>query len=261
MNMKNFLSLFETIWRKEPKSLSSFKLVLDEEKRLKSTVFGLNQLINIGLMKMEELRTIQQAVTKHQTEMEANVNAEFQLKMTVSQKIGVPYGQWVTNCTRCNITCHKPCGSENEKANCDVMDHSKAVTVRTCRVCPGNCMWNVHANEPFRWESIQQTEETSTEAIRHKYEIKLNRKLTVEELIQEVTHEIEANERAVLGRFFAVVKCNERLDQMANREESLTPLQHINQQIVDEKGDGTEERIKSLKTIRLLCVINILNSI
>ena len=257
--MKNFLSLFETIWRKEPKSLSSFKLVLDEEKRLKSTVFGLNQLINIGLMKMEELRTIQQAVTKHQTEMEANAKEEFQLKITVAQKIGIPYGQWVTNCSNCNMTCHTSCGSENEKDNCDVMDHSEAVAVRTCRVCPGNCIWNFHASEPFRWEFIQQTEETSTEAIRQKYEIKLNRKLTVEQLMQEVAKEIEANEKVVLSRFSAVVSCNERLDEIANRDGSLTLLQHINQQMVREKEDG-EERIKSLKRIRLLCVINSLNT-
>ena len=257
--MQNFVSFFDTVGSKEPKSLSSFKLVLDDEKRLKSTVCQLEQLINFGLMKMEELRTIHLAVTKHQTEMEANVNKEFQLKMTVAQKIGIPYGQWVTNCSNCNITCHTSCGSENEKDNCDVMDHSEAVAVRTCRVCPGNCIWNFHASEPFRWEFIQQTEETSTEAIRQKYEIKLNRKLTVEQLMQEVAKEIEANEKVVLSRFSAVVNCNERLDEIANRDGSLTLLQHINQQMVREKEDG-EERIKSLKRIRLLCVINSLNT-
>ena len=92
MNGKNFVSFFETMWRKEPKSLSSFKLVSDEEKRLKPVVFGLHQLIDIDLMKMEELRTIQQAITKHQTQMKANVNVGFWFTMTVSQKIGILYG-------------------------------------------------------------------------------------------------------------------------------------------------------------------------
>ena len=192
------------MWRKKPKSLSSFKLVSDEEKRLKPVVFGLHQLIDIDLMKMEELRTIQQAITKHQTQMKANVNVGFWFTMTVSQKIGILYGQWVTNCTKCNITCHdESCSSENNKANCDVMDHSKEVTIRTCRVCrvcPGNCMWNVHVSNPFSWKFIQDTRNTSTETIRQKYEIKLNRKLTVKQLIQEVNCEIEANETAVLNR-------------------------------------------------------------
>ena len=89
---------------------------------------------------MDELRTIQQAITKYQTQMEANVNVGFRFKMTVSQKIGIPHGQWVTNCTKCNITCHESCSSVNNKANCDVINHSKGVTIRTCRVCPGNCM-------------------------------------------------------------------------------------------------------------------------
>ena len=83
------------------------------------------------------------------------------------------------------------------------MDHSKEVTIRTCRVCrvcPGNCMWNVHVSNPFSWKFIQDTRNTSTETIRQKYEIKLNRKLTVKQLIQEVNCEIEANETAVLNR-------------------------------------------------------------
>ena len=77
--------------------------------------------------------------------------------------------------------------------------------------------------------------------------------------MQEVAKEIEANEKVVLSRFLAVVNCNERLDEIANRDGSLTLLQHINQQMVREKEDG-EERIKSLKRIRLLCVINSLNT-
>ena len=77
--------------------------------------------------------------------------------------------------------------------------------------------------------------------------------------MQEVAKEIEANEKVVLSRFSAVVSCNERLDEIANRDGSLTLLQHINQQMVREKEDG-EERIKSLKRIRLLCVINSLNT-
>ena len=84
------------------KVLVPSQLVLDEEKRLISTVIELEQLINFGLMKMEELRTIQQVITKYQ--MGGNVNAEFQLKRTVAQKIETPYGQWVTNCTKCRIT-------------------------------------------------------------------------------------------------------------------------------------------------------------
>ena len=77
--------------------------------------------------------------------------------------------------------------------------------------------------------------------------------------MQEVAKEIEANEKVVLSRFSAVVNCNERLDEIANRGGSLTLLQHINQQMVRKKEDG-EERIKSLKRIRLLCVINSLNT-
>ena len=227
-----------------------------------TTVDGLKNLIRIGLMKMEELRTIRQNLTNQEAQIGDNV--EFQLNVTLKKKLEMPYGQFLTNCTKCNITCHEICCSANEKAKCDVMDHSKRISVRTCRVCPGNCMWNVHASQPFRWEHVQQKETTSAAAVKERYEEKLKRKLTADEFLFELDLEIKANEMAVLGRFDAVVKYNEKLDEMAKCETSLTTLQDINQRIVGEKKEksaGFEERIKSLKRIRLLHVINYLNSI
>ena len=261
-NEKNLRFLFKFLNSTSSKSLSSSKKLVEEKRRIVAKIDGLENLIRMGLMKMEELRTIRQNLTNQEVQIGGNV--EFQLNVILKKKLAVPYGQFLTNCTKCNITCHQTCGSANEKADCDVMDHSKHISVRTCRVCPGNCMWNVHASQPFRWEHVQQKETTSAAAVKEKYEEKLKRKLTADEFLFELDLEIKANERAVLGRFDAVVKYNEKLDEMAECETSLTTLQVINQRIVGEKkekSDGFEEKIKSLKSIRLLDVINSLNSI
>ena len=257
VNQKNLCCLFSCLDSTTSKSLSSSKNLLEEKKRIATTVDGLETLITVGLAKMEELRTIKKAITNQ----EAQVNIQLQM---APRKFEVPFGSYVTNCTKCKITCHKSCSIEEGKVDCDVMDRSKSISVRTCLVCPGNCLWSLHVNEPFRWEFVQQTEVTSAEAIKRRYENKLKRELTVGELIAEVDEEADANERAVLDRFMGVVKCNERLDQMDERRVSLTTLQLINQRIVGEKKEksgGFEERIKSLKKIRLLDVVNFLNSL
>ena len=51
-----------------------------------------------------------------------------------------------------------------------------------------------------------------------------------------------------------------RLDEIAHRDGSFTPLQCINKKIVHAKEDGMEEKVKNLKRIRLLCVVYSLNS-
>ena len=75
-----------------------------------------------------------------------------------------------------------------------------------------------------------------------------------------MTREIEANETADLNRFFAAVKCMKRLNEIANRDGSLTPLQCINKKKFScERGRNGRESQESQKT-RLSCVIHLLKS-
>ena len=250
---KSFYSLFNAMDRMDTKSLSMASKLLDDKKRLESTVEGLESLINTGLMKMEELRTVKEKIASRKTDV------GFQVQMVVPQKLEMPFGHYLTNCTKCNITCHKSCGSDDVKSDCDVMDRSKAISVRTCRVCPGNCMWNVHANQFFRWEFAQKLETTSLAAIHRKYEDKLKKKLTVGEIISELEKETDAKERAVLDQFVAVANYKEQLD----RSKSRSALQLINIWINKEKKEKSPnhlKKIKSLKRIRFLCVVRSLVS-
>ena len=94
---------------------------------------------------------------------------------------------------------------------------------------------------------------TSLEAIERKYEEKLWKILNVGELISELEKEMEANGRAVLNQFVDVANYKDQLD------ESWTALQLINirmNQEKKEKSAGYLERIKTLKRIRLLRVID-----
>ena len=241
---KSFYTFFHSMDQMETKSISRTKKLLYERKRMESTVDGLESLIEIGLLKMEELMRIDQQIDKH--------NIGFSVPVAVPQKFAIPLGQYLTNCTQCNVTCHKSCGSESKKHDCDVMDHSKAIPERTCLVC--NCMWDVHESQPFRWEYVRKAEMTTPRAIQRKYEEKMKYFCPVRLLIPEIKKDVEEIERVILNQFQAVAYYKKQL----RRSESRTVLQLINMMINKEKKkkfDWWFGRMKSLKRIRLWCVL------
>ena len=89
---------------------------------------------------------------------------------------------YLTNCNKCYVTCHNPCAYQNDadKVNCAAMDYTMPAATRSCTVCPEKCIWNLHANQPYRWEYVTEKQATSSDAIKKKYEEELNKKLTAE---------------------------------------------------------------------------------
>ncbi len=63
MGMDNFHKFFSVLVTMKTKSLSLTKQVLEERKRLETTVDGLQPLIKIGLSKMEDMRRTKQMLS------------------------------------------------------------------------------------------------------------------------------------------------------------------------------------------------------
>jgi energy-coupling factor transporter ATP-binding protein EcfA2 len=259
MGMENFQRFFFVLATMKTKSLSLTKQVLEERKRLEATVDGLQPLIKIGLSKMEEMRKTKQMITNSQAQIEANENVEFEVEVTVPQKVENLRG-YLTNCNKCYVTCHLSCAFKNDedKVNCVAMDHSMPAATRSCRICPEKCIWNMHANQPYRWEYVKQKQATSSDAIKQKYETELKRKLTAEELIKVLQNDLDQNEREVLKHVNTVSSCIQRLDEIALRPNPFSTPQYIDL-IIDaeqqEKRLGFKERIESLKKLRQMAVI------
>ena len=110
------------------KSISLANKLLDDNKTMESTVEGIMWLINIGLMEMEEFKTINNYIGK--------TDVGFQVPMAVPNKFKITLGKYLTNCTKCNIICHRLCGNDCEKSDCDDLHHSKPISVRTYIVFP-----------------------------------------------------------------------------------------------------------------------------
>jgi hypothetical protein len=152
--------------------------------------------------------------------------------------------------------------NDDGKVECAAMDHSMPADTRSCRVCPKKCVWNMHSNQPYRWEYVVEKQATSSDAIKQKYESELKRKLTAQDLIQVLQKDLDENEKAVLERVETVSNCIQRLDEIALRPNPFSTPQYIDL-IIDaeqqEKRIGFKERIESLKKLRALA--NITNKI
>ena len=250
MGMENFESFFAQLDKMKTQSLSLSRQVLDQRKRLEATVEGLQQLIQRGLVKMEEIRKIRQAMVDNQAQIEANVDVQIEVEVTEPQKIDISHtGRFLTNCSKCHVTCHYPCAipRDEDKAGC------AAMTNGICHVCPERCIWNIHFNQPYRWEYVTVKKTVSSDQIKEKYGKLKAEKLTVEQTVQCLEKDLQDIENKVLENVETVASCIRELERIALRQDPLTTTQHIDLMIAaeqQEKKPGFKERVESLRKLR-----------
>ncbi|XP_057377823.1 uncharacterized protein LOC130699592 [Daphnia carinata] len=259
MGMENFELFFSTLASMKSKSLSLTKQVLEERRQLEATVQGLQPLIKHGLTKMEEMRKVTQMITDCQAQIDANQNVTIEVE--VNEAVQVQYTDGcLTNCNKCHYTCHIPCYLDNtdNKLKCSAMDHSMPEATRSCTVCPQKCIWNLHENQPYKWEYVKQKKTTSSDAVKAKYEKEMKKKLTATQLVQILEKDVEKNDEMVLQHVVTVTRCIKRLEEIALRPNPFSTPQYIDL-IIDseqnEKRQGYKERIESLKKLRQMAVI------
>ena len=161
--VKNFENFFCFLLQ-NAKSILFSKQLIDEKKRLRETVKPLIGRIRMGVANLKRLKKTKRFLAANLT------GVEFQLVYNVLKKVALPFGEFVTNCTECKMTCHPNCGLTDNLYDCNVMDHSMEENIRTCRVCPKKCLWNVHANESFKWINKGENQTVSLNLLKRNYD-------------------------------------------------------------------------------------------
>ena len=241
------------------------KQKLDEKNRLEAVVYGLKNRIKRGVALMEDLRKIDAVWDLYEKDV------EFEVDLSKAYRVELPFGEYVTNCTKCQMTCHVVCGTRGDTVDCGVMDHSLPEEIRTCRVCPGGCLWSVHRNESTRFEYRQQRKHISFLKIKEKFERarKGNGKpLTWENFRSLVQKEMGSQGADVLDMLVTILDVLFRLNEMTYWD--WNPLWvDINKYVVDVIGklicfeemderEGSNERMDALKTLRVMAEKNFL---
>ena len=123
---------------------------------------------------------------------------------------------------------------------------------RTCKVCPGKCPSDVHANEDTKWEYVQEYEIATLYDIRKKYEEATGKVLDAEGLKNVLQTEIEQLQTDIVKTIQDINQISNVLREIALRGNPLSTPEYIQMLIENEKKDmkpGFGERIKSLEEV------------
>ncbi|XP_077772729.1 uncharacterized protein LOC144324970 [Podarcis muralis] len=249
MSMKTFFDSSHTL---ESKSLTLTKEVLMERKELEAAIEGLQPQIKAGLAKLEELRKTQEALDKHNVDMAANRNFTYEVEVTVPVKKDISgMGKYITNCMNCHFTCHYPCAipRDEDKHGCAAINSSTG----RCTVCPGQCEWNVHFNQKYKFEYTTRKESRTYEELKQKYERASGELMTTEKLLEKLNEEYEEVKLILEELIQKSSQSLQRLQEIALKPNPLSTPEYIDLLILSEEQElkpGYQERIRSLKEVR-----------
>jgi hypothetical protein len=101
------------------------KDVLDHRERLQAIIIGLQRQMKACLAEMEVLRQERVVLKVHKKDITTNKNFSYQIRVPYCITEKLPRDTFVTNCLRCNVTCHFPCGipDNDRKMGCAAMDN------------------------------------------------------------------------------------------------------------------------------------------
>ena len=290
--MENFQLFFDHLADMPTKSLQMTSEVLEMRKYFEIQMDFMHRDISKQLMKMEELRKTEEQIALNRDKVNANKNFEVQVPVSKKVKlhVGDKSAMNCTRCeVSCHYPCNPrlwsgfcPAFFRSENMVPDMegaMNVMEAVTllrrepirtlsvvadiviktasnlispIRTCNVCPGNCLVGDHTNENGKWDFKQELEIKTMYDIQKAYQDAMGKKLNAEELLKSLELEVEQLTTKILKTMEEITRCSNQLKEKALRGNPITNLEYIQMIIDEEKTNGKpgyEERIKSLEDV------------
>ncbi|KAI2645705.1 hypothetical protein H4Q32_026201 [Labeo rohita] len=223
--------------------------VLKERRQLEVLVEGLQPQIKTGLTNLDEIKKTRAALEQHKAEMDANKDFEYELEVTVVKKIENKTGYFLTNCQICYFTCHNTCiyASDKDKKYCWAMKDGK------CTVCKGNCAWNVHSNQKYKWDYVTEKKKGTYQNLKKRFEAAHGKVISKEKIFEELETGLMAVQQRVAKLIEKSQKSLERLQEIALKPNPLSTPDYIDLMIESEKQEakpGFQDRIQSLMEVR-----------
>ncbi|XP_052232961.1 uncharacterized protein LOC127845836 [Dreissena polymorpha] len=249
MGLVSFRNLFKHLDTLATKSLQLTSDVLYERSRLEATIQNLQPKLDIGLNKINELKTEMKLFEDNKSIIADNNDFTYVVQTTHQEKRDLPRGIHVTNCINCHFTCHDNCAyaNDDEKINCCAMNDGY------CTICPDRCFWQQHANTPYIF-TYNLVEETKTYSeMKNKYEEASGKILSQEQVLDQMGEELNEMVDTIEDMMIVVRDCNTRLAAIALRPNPLSLVEHIDLMIENEKmtkKKGWYERVQTLHRFR-----------
>ena len=249
MGMASFKAFFKQLACMEARSLQLTKEVLEERKQLEVIIQSVPLQIQVILGKTGTLQQEEHIMEQHKADIAANKNFKYKVKEPRIVKHETESGQYVTNCTKCNFTCHQNCAYPNN----DDKRYCCAMSGEHCKVCKLKCHWSSHVNNPFWFEAQEVTVEKTYDGLKKRYEAALSGKSSKENIVSMIRAEIATSYQEVFLMIRQAQQILRRLDEIALHPNPLSEVECIDMLIHTEEmdgGPGAAQRIKCLQNVR-----------
>ena len=254
MGVKSFEDFFTHLKTVEAQSLYLTKEVLNEREHLETVIQGLLPQIKSVMSTMDELQQEEKVLERLQVEATDLENQDFKYTVTVvhQRKIDLDPGEYVTNCMKCNFTCHYPCTLPNndQKWRCAAMNWLQARKNSVCGVCPGKCEWRIHENTQYRIEGYEKEEERTLDNLLEKFETVKSDKDAVKVTVEKIRQKVEELQAEVYVMICEAQQILARLDEIALKPNPLTQLDYIDLLIESEKQQCKPGYLKRLEFLQ-----------
>ena len=258
---QNHQEFFTKLATMEPKSLQLTKQVLEERQQLETIIQGLQQKINTGLLKINELQQEEHVLKQREEDILANKDFSYEVKTTKVKSVDISgSGLYVTNCLECSFTCHYPCPYplDEDKYRCTAMVNQGDPCKAKCSICPGRCSWKVHVNTTSRFEVYEETETRTSEQLKKRYYEALSGQSSVKTMIANMEDHLAFLQGKVLEMSREAKDSMQRLDEIALKPNPLSEMEYIDLLIESERQEGKlgfQQRIKYYQDVKQRAVI------
>ena len=254
LGMESFDQFFREFETVEPHSLQLTRENLNERQHLEAVIEGLKMQIRVVLAKVDVLRQKQYILRKREAEILQNQHFTYELTVSKQRRIEVPKNVFITNCCRCEFTCHYPCpiSEDSEKYRCKAMDGGGKESA-CCTVCPGNCPWDQHVNASHRFETYYEVETQTSDDLKKNMFDAIEGKNQVESMIIDIENELKMFQNVIIGMVSEAKRSLERLQEIALKPDPLSETEYIDLLVKAEnskKSPGFTERIKVFEVIK-----------
>ena len=249
MGASSMQTLFTKLDQLKPRSLTLTKEVLKERQCLEITIKGVQQQVELGLIKLENLDKEQKILEQHEQETQKNKCFSFEEKVLKHKKVDLDEGTTALNCLECEFTCHDSCGLFR-----GLPYHFLIMNwFGHCTVCPGHCSSSCHSVDAYRFEYYRKNVTRKYKDTEKRYKDATGKQLTVKEVIRKLEQDIEIGQKCIADLVEESGRILNRLDEIALKPNPLSTIDYIDLLIESEKREakqGWQSRMKVLEDIR-----------
>ena len=257
MGVASFEAFFVHLLTAETRSLCLTRVVLDERVHLEAIMQGLLPKIKTIMSIMDELQQEENYLERLQLESSDLGRKKFTYTVrTVRQKrVDLPAGKYITNCSKCNRTCHYPCKVPDDarKWSCAAMNWKEAGKRSVCQVCPGGCEWQLHSNNTYLNEDFEVHKVKTLDDLLKKFKTVRSDKDAVKNVVHIIQQKVKNLKRKVFEMICEAQQILARLNEIALKPNSLTEMDYIDLLIENEKQEckpGYAKRLEYLQEVR-----------